>query len=106
MGLGNHHSTPEVKVKVVFVRHGQSVWNMDKRFTGWADIPLTEKGENQAVEAGNNLKKLGYSFDVCYTSELKRAVDTGKLLLHQMGLNDHVYMKQSWKLNERHYGCL
>lgn len=98
-------SAPET-VKIVFVRHGESTYNKSKRFSGWVDIPLTQKGEEQAKQAGQTLKDLGYEFDVCYTSDLVRAIDTSKILLHQMGLEDHTFIKQTWKLNERHYGCL
>ena len=92
--------------KVVFVRHGQSVWNKASKFSGWVDVPLNEIGEQEAVEAGRQLKDMGYHFDVSYTSLLCRATKTNDIILEQMGLTDQCQILQSWRLNERHYGAL
>lgn len=91
-------------VKLVLVRHGQSVWNLENKFTGWTDVGLSEKGIEEAKEAGMVLKEKGYSFDVAYTSVLKRATDTLKYILEEMHEDIPVYY--SYKLNERHYGAL
>ena len=90
--------------KLVLLRHGESVWNKEKIFTGWTDVGLSEKGIEEAKQAGRILKKKGYKFDLAYTSVLKRAIDTLKLTLDEMGLK--VPVKKSWRLNERHYGAL
>ena len=92
-------------VKLVLVRHGQSLWNLENKFTGWTDIPLSEKGIEEAKEAGRILKEKGYHFDLAFTSVLKRAEDTLKYILQEMGKED-IEIKRSWKLNERHYGAL
>ena len=91
--------------KIVFMRHGESTWNLENRFTGWTDVDLTEKGVNEAKSAGNILKDAGFSFDLCYTSVLKRAIRTLWLTLDEM---DEMYVpiKHDWRLNERHYGAL
>ena len=91
--------------KVVLVRHGESVWNKENRFTGWTDVDLSEKGVKEAADAGVLLKKEGFTFDLAYTSVLKRAVKTLWNILEQMDLQwiDQIH---SWKLNERHYGSL
>lgn len=90
---------------LVLLRHGQSVWNRDNRFTGWTDVGLTDKGKNEAVEAGRKLLREGYRFDVAYTSVLKRAIKTLWLALEEM---DQMWIpvERSWRLNERHYGAL
>lgn len=102
--------TPFIKplpaYKVVFVRHGQSIWNKSGKFSGWVDVPLNETGENEAKEAGRLLKKNGYHFDVAHTSMLVRATKTCSLVLENMGLADHTKTIKSWKINERHYGSL
>ena len=90
--------------KLVLVRHGQSEWNLENRFTGWTDVDLSEKGVNEAKKAGIALKENGYSFDIAYTSVLKRASNTLNIILDEMGLN--IPIKSSWRLNERHYGAL
>ena len=92
-------------VKLVLVRHGQSLWNLENKFTGWTDIPLSEKGIEEAKEAGRILKEKGYHFDLAFTSVLKRAEDTLKYILQEMG-EENIEIKKSWKLNERHYGAL
>ncbi|MBU1045734.1 2,3-diphosphoglycerate-dependent phosphoglycerate mutase [Patescibacteria group bacterium] len=91
--------------KLVLLRHGESVWNKEDRFTGWTDVDLTEKGEQEAIEAGRLLKKEGYVFDIAFTSVLKKATDTLDLCLKEMGLAS-IPIKKSWRLNERHYGAL
>ncbi len=91
--------------KLVLIRHGESTWNLDNRFTGWTDIDLTATGIEQAKEAGRLLKAEGYEFDVAYTSVLKRAVRTLWLVLDEM---DRIWLPvvNNWRLNERHYGAL
>ncbi len=91
--------------KLVLLRHGESLWNMENRFTGWTDVGLTEKGVREAVEAGRILKEEGYEFDVAFTSVLSRAIKTLWLALEQM---DRMWIPVhlSWRLNERHYGAL
>jgi 2,3-bisphosphoglycerate-dependent phosphoglycerate mutase len=91
--------------KIVFMRHGESVWNRENRFTGWADIDLTEKGIAQAREAGRILKEAGFTFDLTYTSVLRRAIRTLWLTLDEMDLM-WLPTVHSWRLNERHYGAL
>lgn len=88
--------------KLVLVRHGQSVWNLQNRFTGWVDVPLTEKGKEEAYRAGELLKDV--KFDVAYTSALTRAQETLKIILETVGLLIPVIKDQA--LNERHYGAL
>jgi len=91
--------------KLVLLRHGESTWNMENRFTGWTDVPLSEKGTAEAVEAGRVLLKEGYTFDVAYTSVLKRAIKTLWIALEEMDLM-WIPVFRSWRLNERHYGAL
>ena len=91
--------------KLVILRHGESVWNKENRFTGWTDVDLTPRGVQEAVEAGQALKQEGYRFDVAYTSVLKRAIKTLWLLLEEMDLM-WIPVFRSWRLNERHYGAL
>ena len=93
-------------IKVVFVRHGQSTWNSSGKFSGWVDIPLTEKGREEARIAGKQLKEQGFHFDIAYTSMLDRAIETCDLILEEMGIKDSTYIHKSWRLNERHYGAL
>lgn len=90
---------------VVLLRHGESVWNRDNRFTGWTDVDLSEKGVEEAREAGRRLKAAGYTFDLAYTSVLQRAVHTLWLVLDEMDLA-WIPVRRSWRLNERHYGAL
>ena len=92
-------------IKLVLVRHGQSEWNLENRFTGWTDVELSEQGVREAKEAGKVLKEKGYHFDLAYTSVLKRAVHTLDLILKEMG-EENIEIKRSWRLNERHYGAL
>ena len=92
-------------IKLVLVRHGQSMWNLENRFTGWTDVELSEQGIREAKEAGRVLKEKGFEFDVAYTSVLKRANDTLNYILEELGEKD-IPIKKSWRLNERHYGAL
>lgn len=91
--------------KLVLIRHGESTWNLENRFTGWTDVDLTDTGIAQAKEAGQLLKAQGYEFDVAYTSVLKRATRT---LWHVLDEMDRTWLPvvHSWRLNERHYGAL
>lgn len=91
--------------KLVLLRHGESIWNKENRFTGWKDVPLSEKGIEEAKKAGQLLKNEGFAFDVAYTSVLKRAIKTLWLALEEMDLM-WIPVHRSWKLNERHYGAL
>ena len=91
--------------KIVFMRHGESTWNLENRFTGWTDVDLTEKGVNEAKTAGKLLKDAGFQFDLAYTSVLKRAVRTLWLSLDAMDAM-WIPVKNDWRLNERHYGAL
>ena len=92
-------------IKLVLVRHGQSVWNLENKFTGWTDVELSSKGVEEAKEAGRVLKEKGYHFDLGFTSVLKRAEDTLRYILKEMN-EENIEIKRSWKLNERHYGAL
>jgi 2,3-bisphosphoglycerate-dependent phosphoglycerate mutase len=91
--------------KLVLMRHGESQWNLDNRFTGWTDVDLTDKGRAEAAAAGELLKREGYAFDIAYTSMLKRAIRTLWLTLDAL---DQMWLPvvHSWRLNERHYGAL
>ncbi|MBS9766009.1 MAG: 2,3-diphosphoglycerate-dependent phosphoglycerate mutase [Flavobacteriaceae bacterium] len=91
--------------KLVLIRHGQSEWNKLNLFTGWTDVNLTEQGVNEAREGGKVLKKEGFSFDVAYTSVLKRAIKTLNFVLDEMGL-DWIPVHKDWRLNEKSYGAL
>lgn len=91
-------------MKLVLLRHGESIWNKENKFTGWTDVELTENGKNEAHKAGLLLKEKGYTFDIAFTSVLKRANDTLDIVLKEMKLNIPVHY--SYKLNERHYGAL
>lgn len=91
--------------KLVLLRHGESVWNKENRFTGWTDVDLSEKGVAEARQAGVTLKTQGYEFDICFTSVLTRAIRTLNLTLDELDLHWLPVLK-SWRLNERHYGAL
>ena len=91
--------------KVVLLRHGESVWNKENRFTGWTDVDLSEKGVQEAGLAGETLKKDGFVFDLAFTSVLKRAIRTLWITLDRMDLM-WIPVEHSWRLNERHYGAL
>jgi len=92
-------------IKLVLVRHGQSVWNLENKFTGWTDVELSSNGIKEAIDAGKVLKEKGFTFDVAYTSVLKRANDTLKYILKELD-EENIEIKYSYKLNERHYGAL
>jgi 2,3-bisphosphoglycerate-dependent phosphoglycerate mutase len=91
--------------RVILLRHGESDWNRENRFTGWKDVDLSEKGRQEAVAAGQLLKREGYTFDFCFSSVLKRAIRTLWLALDEMDLL-WLPVERSWRLNERHYGAL
>ncbi len=91
--------------KLVLLRHGQSTWNMENRFTGWTDVGLSELGELEAHNAGKTLKENGYTFDLAYTSVLKRAIKTLWIALEELEL-EWIPVLNAWELNERHYGNL
>jgi len=95
----------DYKYKIVFVRHGESEWNQKNIFTGWSDVDLSSAGLEEAVDAGQRLKKENLTFDVCYTSLLKRSVKTWNSIAEEI---DHHYIpvNKHWRLNERHYGAL
>jgi 2,3-bisphosphoglycerate-dependent phosphoglycerate mutase len=90
---------------LVLIRHGESIWNRENRFTGWTDVGLTETGVSEAREAGRLLAREGFRFDVAFTSVLKRAIKTLWLILEEMDLM-WIPVFRSWRLNERHYGAL
>ncbi len=90
---------------LVLIRHGESTWNKENRFTGWKDVPLSEKGHEEAAAAGRLLLKEGFEFDVAYTSVLKRAIRTLWYVMEEMDLM-WIPVTRAWKLNERHYGAL
>lgn len=92
-------------IKLVFLRHGESTWNLENRFTGWTDVDLTEQGILEAHQAGRLLKAEGYTFDLAHTSVLKRAIRTLWITLDEMDLM-WIPVYRSWRLNERHYGAL
>lgn len=91
--------------KLVLLRHGESIWNRENRFTGWTDVDLSEKGIEEAKKAGRLLKEQGFIFDLAFTSVLKRAIRTLWLVLDEMDLM-WIPVRNSWRLNERHYGAL
>ena len=91
--------------KLVLVRHGQSAWNLENRFTGWTDVGLTDLGREEAHEAGKLLREGGYVFDVAYTSVLRRAIQTLWTVLQELNL-EWIPVTNAWQLNERHYGAL
>ena len=91
--------------KVVLLRHGESTWNKENRFTGWTDVDLTDKGREEALNAGRLLKQDGFSFDLAFTSVLIRAIRTCWITLDELG-ELWIPVQRSWRLNERHYGAL
>ena len=91
--------------KLVLLRHGESEWNKENRFTGWTDVDLSEQGQVEAQQAGKLLKAEGYSFDIAFTSVLKRAIRTLWIVLDELDLM-WIPVERSWRLNERHYGAL
>lgn len=92
-------------MKLVLLRHGESEWNRLNLFTGWTDVPLSDKGREEAAEAGRLLATEGFDFDICHTSYLKRAIHTQNIALREMD-RDWLPVVKSWQLNERHYGAL
>src|SRR5919109_4672249 len=90
---------------IVLLRHGESTWNRENRFTGWTDVDLSDRGREEAIEAGRLLRDGGYIFDLAYTSVLKRAIRTLWLVLDELDLL-WIPVIKSWRLNERHYGAL
>lgn len=91
--------------KLVLIRHGQSAWNLENRFTGWTDVDLTDLGRQEAHSAGKVLREEGYTFDIVYTSVLKRAIKTMWVVMEEMDL-EWLPVVRAWQLNERHYGAL
>jgi len=91
--------------QLVLLRHGQSIWNRDKVFTGWSDVALSPKGEQEAEQAAQHLKQAGLTFDGCFSSTLQRSTHTLKIVLSTMALNK-IPVQEHWRLNERHYGAL
>lgn len=92
-------------IKLVLLRHGESTWNKENRFTGWTDVDLSDQGLSEAQKAGEVLKEEGYTFDMAYTSVLKRAIRTLWITLDKLDLM-WIPVERSWRLNERHYGAL
>ncbi|VVB65508.1 2,3-bisphosphoglycerate-dependent phosphoglycerate mutase [Candidatus Gugararchaeum adminiculabundum] len=92
-------------IKLVLLRHGESAWNRENRFTGWTDVDLSEKGVEEAHKAGKLLKHGGYIFDMAFTSVLVRATRTLDIVLQELGQNK-IQIQKNWRLNERHYGAL
>ena len=96
---------PQQKItQLVLLRHGQSIWNRDKKFTGWSDVALSPEGEKEAEQAAYLLKQAGFTFDLCFCSPLQRASTTAQIVLSSMQLN--IPLHENWRLNERHYGAL
>ncbi|MFA6315041.1 MAG: 2,3-diphosphoglycerate-dependent phosphoglycerate mutase [Candidatus Paceibacterota bacterium] len=91
--------------KIILIRHGQSQWNKENRFTGWVDVDLTEQGVSEAHTAGRSLREAGFTFDLAFTSLLKRAVRTLDIVLEELD-EKGIEIRKSWRLNERHYGAL
>jgi 2,3-bisphosphoglycerate-dependent phosphoglycerate mutase len=91
--------------QLVLIRHGESVWNKENLFTGWADVDLSDNGHIEAANGGKELKKEGFTFDICFTSYLKRAIHTANHVLEELDL-EWIPVIKSYKLNERHYGAL
>lgn len=91
--------------QIVMIRHGESEWNKKNLFTGWTDVDLSEKGHLEAAQGGKALKEEGFTFDVCYTSVLKRAIHTANHVLEELD-EEWIPVIKSYKLNERHYGAL
>lgn len=91
--------------RIVLLRHGESLWNQENKFTGWTDVDLSEKGVEEAIKSGKLLKEKGFVFDKAYTSYLKRAIKTLNFVLDQME-QDWIPVEKNWRLNEKHYGAL
>ncbi|MBN4049227.1 2,3-diphosphoglycerate-dependent phosphoglycerate mutase [archaeon AH-315-M20] len=92
-------------IKLVLLRHGETTWNKENRFTGWTDVKLSDKGVKESKEAGKILKEEGYTFDIAFTNVLKRCIDTLEIVLKELNL-ENIPVIKSWRLNERHYGAL
>ncbi len=92
-------------MRLVLLRHGESIWNRKNLFTGWTDVDLSDRGREEARSAGRLMKDEGLDFDVCYTSFLKRAIHTLNLALEEMD-REWLLVVKAWQLNERHYGAL
>jgi len=94
-----------ISYRLILLRHGQSTWNLENRFTGWVDVPLSELGRQEAGDAGRVLRAAGVTPDVVHTSLLKRAIETAQITLAEL---DRAWLpvRRSWRLNERHYGAL
>jgi 2,3-bisphosphoglycerate-dependent phosphoglycerate mutase len=103
--MDEYKRDPGCLYQAVLIRHGQSDWDVSNRFTGWADVDLTEEGMEEARQAGESLKRWGYSFDLAFTSYLKRAIKTLHIIMEEM---NQLWLPEykSWMLNERHYGAL
>ncbi|MDR4516370.1 MAG: 2,3-bisphosphoglycerate-dependent phosphoglycerate mutase [Nitrosomonas sp.] len=99
------NETAQKITRLVLLRHGQSIWNRDRVFTGWSDVVLSPKGQQEAKNAGRQLQRTGIRFDRCFSSTLQRASETAKTVLSTMEL-DELPIQQCWRLNERHYGAL
>ena len=95
----------DAKYKVVFLRHGESLWNKENRFTGWTDVRLSSNGIQEAINAGKALRQNGYEFDICYTSVLTRAIQTFNYAADEIDCH-YIPVIKNWRLNERHYGAL
>ena len=95
-------------MNLVFVRHGQSIWNLENRFTGWVDVGLSDKGQEEAIQAGKTLKDRNFIPEICMTSFLKRSKSTASLIIENLNCEDplEIERKEIWQLNERHYGSL
>lgn len=110
MATNDTHHSPESETnqgitRLVLLRHGQSIWNRDKVFTGWSDVTLSPKGKQEAEHAGELMREAGFSFDCCFSSTLQRASETARIALAAMKLNE-LSIQYCWRLNERHYGAL
>lgn len=99
------NAAPAATVPLVLLRHAQSVWNVENRFTGWADVGLTEAGREEARHAGKLLRAHGFRFDRAFTSRLRRATETLEIVLRELG-QEGLPVERCWRLNERHYGAL
>ena len=95
-------------MNLIFVRHGQSIWNLENRFTGWVDVELSERGVKEAEEAGSTLLSYKFTPEICATSFLKRSKSTAEIILNKMKeeIELNIETKEIWQLNERHYGAL
>ena len=95
-------------MNLIFLRHGQSIWNLENRFTGWVDVGLSDGGVDEALKAGNTLLNKKYVPDICFTSYLKRSKETANILLSQYAdkVKQDIEIVNDWTLNERHYGSL